>query len=105
MIPQNAVEFAGLVTVAADNSYEVTLNGDFIGEEIDEYNFKNSHVEEYLLDSSLTQGSNVLEFGVENWHNIGGLLYSGVFEYCLEDRTNDNNTGDDTLATHWWQHY
>ncbi|MBI20418.1 MAG: hypothetical protein CMB73_07590 [Euryarchaeota archaeon] len=95
LIPQNAVEFAGLVTVAADNSYEVTLNGDFIGEEIDEYNFMNSHVEEYLLDSSLTQGTNVLEFGVENWHNIGGLLYSGVFEYCLEDRTNDNNTGDD----------
>ncbi len=97
-IPLNAYQLTGDILIAADNSYEAHLNGQLIGFDVTEYNFKASGVDHWSLDSALTTGHNVLDFQVDNWHVIGGLMYGAVVQYCLyEDPIfgDDNNTGGD----------
>ena len=96
VIPTDAVDMTGFVVVAADNSYGVEMNGDFVGEETDERNFEDAEVEMYSLDSSITQGTNVLAFEVNNWHVIGGLMYAGVVQYCVNDVVDDDGTDNGT---------
>tara|TARA_B100000212_G_scaffold85340_1_gene62110 strand:- start:4859 stop:7150 length:2292 start_codon:yes stop_codon:yes gene_type:complete len=102
-IPTNAVEFAGVITVAADNSYEIMMNGNLVGEETDEWNFRHDEIEDYQISNDLVTGLNTIYFEVNNWHVIGGLMYSGAIEFCLENQSNSsgnnsigNSTGNST---------
>lgn len=76
--------------MAADNSYEVYLNGNLIASDATENNFGSVDVTDELLDVSthIVNGENMLEFKVKNWaqpggtadSNPAGLLYKLVIE-------------------------
>ncbi len=70
--------------IAADNSYEVSLNGNAVGSDSTEFNYQSSGQDSYTIPlSSMTTGSNTITFKVTNWGlengtadlNPAGLLY------------------------------
>ena len=73
------------LSVGADNSYEVWLNGTQIGGDINQVNFTTATQDTYSgvqISTYINQGQNILDFKVKNWaqpgpivNNPGGLLY------------------------------
>ena len=83
------------LSVGADNSYEVWLNGIKVGGDIGENNYQNP-TDHYSIPqiSPILQGQNTIEFKVKNWgqpngtakSNPGGLLY----KLTIDGNCNDN---------------
>lgn len=86
--------------IAADNSYEVRLNGTLIGSSVEESNHALATQDEYTSFSGTVQnGVNTLEVKVKNWalaggtttSNPAGLLYklevTGMSTDCAENPT------------------
>lgn len=72
------------LATAADNGYEVRLNGNLIGSDPSEQNYNAAGQDSYTgFSSAIVQGTNTLEIKVKNmlrpagqtWDNPGGLLY------------------------------
>jgi uncharacterized repeat protein (TIGR01451 family) len=85
-IPYGATNLAGSVEMAADNSYEVWLNGNGVGSDSTETNYFAWSQDTWDLSASLENGTNQLEFEVWNWAQRGGNAYSnpGGLLYCVE---------------------
>ena len=102
VLPSTASSVQGILAVAADNSYDVSLNGAPLGGQTDEWNFLFEHMETFSMDSFVQPGVNVLTFDVDNWHVIGGLMYAGVVQFCsepvdeIDDGVEDGTDGNDT---------
>lgn len=82
------------LAAAADNGYEVKLNGNLIGSDSSETNYNAAGQDSYSgFSAAIVQGTNTLEIKVTNmlrpagqtWDNPGGLLYK---------LTIDGNCGD-----------
>ncbi len=79
------------LTIAADNSYGVTVNDTYFGGDATENNFGTADVHD--LTSLIAQGNNELEIAVKNWAqtngtvktNPAGLKYELVIEGSDED--------------------
>jgi hypothetical protein len=72
------------LATAADNGYEVRLNGNLIGSDPSEQNYTAAGQDSYSgFSAAIVQGTNTLEIKVKNmlrpagqtWDNPGGLLY------------------------------
>ena len=89
-------------SLGADNSYEVWLNGDKIGEDITENNHSIPDTIT-ILASDIDQGVNTLQFKVKNWAQPGNILNNpGGLRYVL---TIDGNCGAEYFQNHCslWQ--
>jgi len=99
------------LSVGADNSYEVWLNGTQIGGDINQVNFTTATQDTYSgvqISTYINQGQNILDFKVKNWaqpgpivNNPGGLLYRLTIDGdCDNDYFKNNCTlwGEKDLA-------
>lgn len=84
---------SAILTVAADNSYVATLNGDVAGSDAGEFNYTDGGKDVYNVTSLVGQGNNILTFAVTNMagnanpdKNPAGLKYelviTGTSEKC-----------------------
>ncbi|HSE34661.1 MAG TPA: immunoglobulin-like domain-containing protein, partial [Candidatus Paceibacterota bacterium] len=99
------------LAIAADNSYEITLNGTPFAADLGEYNYRESGKDIYDFASALASGTNTLRISVKNWgipgssaqSNPAGLLYRLEVAYggqgcvdtpppvCSDDLDNDGD--------------
>ena len=87
---------SAILTMAADNSYTVSVNDIQIGEDSTEFNYREESKDVYNVTSYINNDANRISFTVKNWGiqnstpqtNPAGLLYklsvtvSGVGENC-----------------------
>jgi hypothetical protein len=92
---------SGEILIAADNSYEVDLNGFGIGSDSNEYNFRTGDEDLWTLDVALSNGMNTLDFMVDNWHVIGGLMYTAEIQYCLDEEWHNETNGTEDDWPEW----
>ena len=99
-----ATGLSATMEIAADNSYELWLNGDAVGADATEFNYFDSGIDSYDLTPLLGSGDNVLEAEIRNWGrpgttargNPGGLLYCVDVSYSYEmDAESCNGVDDD----------
>ncbi len=85
-IQTGATGIAGTLTIAADNSYEVWLNGDGVGSDSTEFNYFDWSVDTYDVTDAVVLGENEFEFEVWNWAQTNGSATSnpGGLLYCVE---------------------
>ncbi len=65
---------SAILTIAADNSYEVAVNGDVAGVDATEFNYVAANTHD--LTSFIDQGNNELEVAVKNWAQANGTTKS-----------------------------
>ncbi len=87
---------SAILTMAADNSYTVSVNGIQVGADATEFNYKEESKDIYNVTSYINNSANRISFTVKNWGvasstpqtNPAGLLYklsvtvSGIGENC-----------------------
>lgn len=65
---------SAILTIAADNSYEGTLNGDVVMTDAGEFNYTASGVDVYDVSANIKQGNNLLSIAVKNFAMNGGTV-------------------------------
>ncbi len=65
---------SAILTIAADNSYEVAVNGDVAGVDATEFNYAAANTHD--LTTFIDQGNNDLEVSVKNWAQANGTTQS-----------------------------
>jgi len=82
------------LTVAADNSYKVKVNGDELFADATEFNYQAAGQDSYTIPAAeLVTGSNTISFEVKNWGladstpqtNPAGLMYKFTVNDCQDD--------------------
>ncbi|MEK7669155.1 MAG: immunoglobulin-like domain-containing protein [Patescibacteria group bacterium] len=74
---------SALLTVATDNSYQVSINGQWMGTDGTEFNYFDENKDVYNVADKLIKGQNLISLTVKNWaqpegtpqSNPAGLLY------------------------------
>jgi predicted ribosomally synthesized peptide with SipW-like signal peptide len=91
-----------VLSIGADNSYEIYLNGHYVAGDNTEQNYNAAGQDTYtgaVISNWIVQGTNTLQFKVKNWarphgqtwDNPGGLLYKLAI---------DGNCDNDYFKTH-----
>ena len=75
-LPEDATLLSGHLEVAADNSYECSLNGQGGFHSTSEFNYFQEFVQLFDLEGLLIPGENILRCEVMNWAQPGGSAYS-----------------------------
>jgi len=83
-LPSSAYDIEGTLLITADNAYNASMNGQFVGADQTALNFL--LVETYSLTGSLQPGYNMLTVDVLNMHAVGGLAYAMNITWCQEER-------------------
>ncbi len=92
------IPMGGTLSIAADNSYEVILNGLPLCSDAGEDNF--SSVDTCLIDASdLVQGENTIEFTVKNWAQNGGTQETNPAGLLYKLVVDESNCGSTVSAT------
>jgi len=102
---------SAILDIAADNSYEVTVNGTLFGGDPSENNFAIATQDIHDISALIETGTNTLSIAVTNWagnanpqSNPAGLLYRLVVEGdnqvdCTTVPTPTNGGGSDSSST------
>ena len=103
---QKTFEWWGPVTgatlslgVGTDNGYRVELNGDLVGEDWGEYNYRSPADTYSNFGSSIVQGTNVLSIKVKNQAMVGGTPATNPAG-LLYKLTINGNCDNDYFKTH-----
>lgn len=87
---------SAVLEVAADNSYKVWINGEFVGEDNTEFNYKApTDIYDTTVVDALKAGENTIKFEVKNWQQNGGTYTSNPagLLYRLEVTPETNEDG------------